>query len=272
MPSATLDGPSIAAQFRLDGRVALVTGGAGHLGSAASDVLAELGAHVLIASRDVESCERLASRLRSLHEGARVEAVQLDICDSGAVDELASSIGTRFGSLDILANFSWSGRKNSLESITRDDWDQDIEVSLTAAFWLVKLMLPVLSTPGGTVLNVASMYGLVAPDHRLYPSNELANPPSYGAAKAGVIQLTRYLSSFLSPQGIRANCLAPGAFPFPETLGENPEFARRLQEKVPLGRTGNPHEIKGAVALLCSDASTYMTGQVITVDGGWTMW
>jgi gluconate 5-dehydrogenase len=115
------------------------------------------------------------------------------------------------------------------------------------------------------------MYGYVAPDYRLYDGQELANPPSYGAAKAGVLQFTRYLSSFLAPYGIRANCLSPGAFPHPPTQA-NTAFMERLSGKNPLGRIGQPHELKGAVALLCSDAGSYMTGQNVCVDGGWAAW
>lgn len=265
--------PSLGELHDLSGRTALVTGGAGHLGLAASETLAELGARVIVASRDRDSCTAASAALREL-PGEHPDAVAwpLDITDRAAVEALARHIETEYGQLDVLANFSWSGRKNTLQSIDEADWDQDIEISLTSAFWLVKKMLPVLCSPGGVVLNVASMYGIVAPDHRLYPSDEFANPPSYGAAKAGVIQLTRYLASFLAPQGVRVNCLSPGPFPFEETLQASPEFRRRLEEKPPLGRVGRPQEIKGAVALLCTDASSYMTGQNVSVDGGWTAW
>jgi NAD(P)-dependent dehydrogenase (short-subunit alcohol dehydrogenase family) len=116
------------------------------------------------------------------------------------------------------------------------------------------------------------MYGHVAPNWRLYHNVPQANPPSYGAAKAGVIQLTKYLASFLSPDGIRVNCISPGPFPFPAVMDQYPEFIERLNAKNPMGRTGVPHEIKGAAALLCSDASSYMTGQNICVDGGWAIW
>ena len=124
----------------------------------------------------------------------------------------------------------------------------------------------------GVVLNIGSMYGHVAPDWRLYEDVPQANPPSYGAAKAGVIQFTKYLASFLAPHGIRVNCISPGPFPYEETAREHPEFVERLNAKSPLGRIGRPHEIKGAAALLCSDASSYMSGQNICVDGGWTIW
>lgn len=123
----------------------------------------------------------------------------------------------------------------------------------------------------GVILNIASMYGHVAPDYRIYPDLRYTNPPSYGAAKAGVIQLTKYMASFLSPYGIRVNALSPGPFPHPETQ-TNRRFLEQLQNRNPMRRIGVPEDLKGAVALLCSDAGSYMTGQNLCVDGGWTIW
>ncbi len=116
------------------------------------------------------------------------------------------------------------------------------------------------------------MYAHVAPDYRIYDGDEHVNPPSYGAAQAGVIQLTRYLASFLAPEGIRVNCISPGPFPFEETQKENPGFIKHLAGKNPMGRIGFPHELKGAAAFLCSDASSFITGQNLCVDGGWSVW
>ena len=116
------------------------------------------------------------------------------------------------------------------------------------------------------------MYGHVAPDWRIYDGVPQVNPPSYGAAKAGVIQLSKYLASFLGPDGIRVNCLSPGPFPFPEVINDHPSFIKRLEEKNPLGKIGTPDELKGAVALLCSGGSSFITGQNICVDGGWSVW
>ena len=134
------------------------------------------------------------------------------------------------------------------------------------------MLVPLLSRRKGNILNIASMYGHVAPDYRLYDGDRFANPPSYGAAKAGVIQLTKYLASFLSQHEIRVNCISPGPFPFETTQDESPEFIRRLSEKNPMNRIGNPHELKGAALLLCSNAGSYITGQNLRVDGGWSIW
>ena len=115
------------------------------------------------------------------------------------------------------------------------------------------------------------MYGHVAPDYRIYYGNKFANPPSYGVAKAGIIQFTKYLASFLSPHGIRVNAVSPGPFPHPP-VQKNTIFMEKLKSKNMLNRIGHPEDLKGVIALLCTDASSYMTGQNICVDGGWGAW
>ena len=256
----------------LDGRTALVSGGAGYLGTEMCRVLAELGANVVIASRDAAKCAGAAERLTGEARGpGRVVGRRLDVLDPDSIRDCLAAVTDDFGGLDILINNAWSGAKNSWESIDDAAWSYDIEMSLTSVFRMVKLAFPTLRDRRGVILNIASMYGHVAPDYRLYDGKEFANPPSYGAAKAGVLQFTRYLSSFLSPYGIRVNSLSPGAFPHPATQAHT-AFMERLAGKNPLNRIGRPHELKGAVALLCSDAGSYMTGQNVCVDGGWAAW
>lgn len=264
--------PSLKALFDLTGKVALITGGAGLLGSQRSAALAELGAIVVVASRDIRRCEEFVGDLQTRFPTSRAAALALDITNSSSVSAAIRDVIERFDRLDILVNCSWTGKKNTLESITLEDWEFDINVSLNGVFRMIKAALPELRKRKGVILNIASMYGVVAPDYRLYIGNGYANPPSYGAAKAAVIQFTKYLSSFLAPDGIRVNCISPGPFPYPKTQQEDPEFTSRLSAKNPLGRVGTPYEIKGAAALLCSDASSYITGQNILVDGGWTAW
>jgi gluconate 5-dehydrogenase len=226
-----------------------------------------------IASRDVDKCRRFIGGLERRYAGVKAEAFAVDITDPVSIQQLLSQVGDRTGgTLDVLVNSGWSGRKNSFESISDADWNYDIEVCLNGVFRTVKAAVPLLKQKRGNILTIASMYGHVAPDHRLYDGIKFVNPPSYGAAKAGVLQFTRYLASFLSPHGIRANCLSPGPFPFEVTQTENPDFIKRLSEKNPLGRIGRPHELKGAAALLCTDAGSYITGQNICVDGGWAIW
>jgi len=262
--------PLLSEMLSLKGRRALVVGGAGLLGSQISDVLAELGASVVVASRDAQKCQSFIEGLKARHPGDH-SALQIDMLDAASVRACVQAF-TDEGPMHILVNCAWSGAKNSLESIEEADWVYDIDMSLNGVFRVVKAALPALKETRGVILNIASMYGHVAPDHRLYDGKTYANPPSYGAAKAGVLQFTRYLASFLSPDGVRANCLSPGPFPYASTIADAPEFIDRLAAKNPLNRIGTPHEVKGAAALLCSDASSYMTGQNICVDGGWAAW
>lgn len=254
----------------LSGKTALVTGGAGLLGSQISEALAELGARVFVASRDQAKCQAFAATLSDRFGGDH-RGLRLDLMDAASVETCVEAVRAE-GPLDILVNCSWSGNKNTLESISEADWTYDIDMSLNGVFRMVKASIPSLKESRGVILNVASMYGHVAPDYRLYDGEKYANPPSYGAAKAGVLQFTRYLASFLSPDGIRVNALSPGPFPYPSTIADNPAFIERLAAKNPLNRIGTPHEVKGAAALLCSGASSYMTGQNICVDGGWAAW
>lgn len=258
--------------FSLQGKTALITGGAGYLGKEISFTLAELGANLIIASRDEQKCATLCEEIMCQGKHAiQATAIKLDVTDKDSVIHLFREISQSAEGLDILVNNAWSGNKNTLTSITDEEWDYDIDISLNSVFHCVKHALPLLRQKKGIILNIASMYGHVAPDYRLYEGTNFTNPPSYGAAKAGVIQLTKYLASFLAPDGIRVNCISPGPFPHPSTQ-KHDSFILRLNDRNPLNRVGQPHEIKGAVALLCSDASSYITGQNICVDGGWSIW
>lgn len=256
----------------LKGKTAIVTGGAGYLGTAISETLAELGANLILASRDLAKCQQRCAEIMELSGGTvKAVGIELDVLSKESVSAFFPRIHEHFSAVDILINNAWSGNKNSWESISDKDWEYDIEMSLTSVFRLTKTAFPDLQTTRGVILNIASMYGHIGPDYRIYDGKEFANPPSYGAAKAGVIQFTKYLASFLSPHGIRVNALSPGAFPHPATQ-KHESFMQQLGSKNPMNRIGQPDELKGAVALLCSNAGSYITGQNLCVDGGWAIW
>lgn len=254
----------------LKGKTAIVTGGAGYLGSAISETLAELGANLVLASRDQQKCARKCEEIEKT-SGVGAVGLHLDVLSKESVSQFLADVHGHFPAIDILINNAWSGNKNSWESITDEDWNYDINMSLNSVFRLTKAFFPDLQKTRGVILNIASMYGHIGPDYRIYDGKEFANPPSYGAAKAGVIQFTKYLASFLSPHGIRVNALSPGAFPHPPTQ-KHEGFMQKLGSKNPMNRIGQPEELKGAVALLCSDAGSYITGQNLCVDGGWAIW
>jgi NAD(P)-dependent dehydrogenase (short-subunit alcohol dehydrogenase family) len=265
--------PRLAELFSLKGRSALVIGGSGLLGGQISYAFAELGAELIIASRNLERTGQFVETLKQQFPGLRAHALSVDITQPASIQALmARTSELTDAGLDVLVNSGWSGRKNTFESISDDDWNNDIEVCLNGVFRCVKAATPLLKARRGNILSIASMYGHVAPDYRMYDSEKFSNPPSYGAAKAGVIQLTKYLASFLSVHGIRANCISPGPFPFESTQKENPDFIARLAAKNPLNRIGQPHELKAAAAMLCSDAGSYITGQNVCIDGGWAVW
>jgi NAD(P)-dependent dehydrogenase (short-subunit alcohol dehydrogenase family) len=256
--------------FSLSGRSVLVIGGAGYLGEAICESYAELGANVIIASRNGEKCRELANRLQKQFGGEHL-GLDIDILNINSIISTLSEVKLKYGKLDVLVNNAWSGKKNSFDSISYSDWDYDINMCLNAVFYTIKEAVPMLKETKGVIINTASMYGHVAPDYRIYDGDKFANPPSYGAAKAGLIQLTKYLASFLSPHQIRVNAVSPGPFPFPQTLKDE-AFKSHLSGKTMIGRTGVPDDLKGTYALLASDASKYMTGQNICVDGGWAAW
>jgi NAD(P)-dependent dehydrogenase (short-subunit alcohol dehydrogenase family) len=256
--------------LNLKGKTAFISGGAGYLGSAMCETLAELGANLAIASRDLNKCENYAQRLTQKY-GTKNIGLKADITNISEVKRAYADTINALGSIDILINNAWAGNKNTFESISYEDWHYDVNICLNAVFYSVKEAFPYLKKSKGIILNIGSMYGHIAPDYRIYDGEQFANPPSYGAAKAAVLQLTQYLASFLSPHGIRVNAISPGPFPFPETQ-KHGEFMERLSSKNMMNRIGEPDDLKGAVALLCSDASKYMTGQNICVDGGWSKW
>jgi len=258
--------------FNLKGRVAVVTGGAGHLGTSMCEALTEFGANIVVASRNVKECERLAQQLASQHK-VRTMAVKLDTDSWKSVSACMKRIHSSMGSIDILINNAAYGKPISgIEAMSDNDWIRGVEGTLHGVFRCIKAVVPFMeSKKRGTIINISSIYGVVSPDPRIYGNSGYNNPPDYGAGKAGVIQFTKYLACQLGVKGIRVNAVSPGAFPN-KTVQTNRAFITNLRKKVPLGRIGQTDDLKGLIVLLASDASSYITGQNIIVDGGWTVW
>ncbi|HEY9688078.1 MAG TPA: SDR family oxidoreductase [Coleofasciculaceae cyanobacterium] len=263
-------------RFRLDSRVALVTGAAGHLGKALTESLCEAGARVALIGRNEKKLLELQARLQTQGHQARI--FSLDITDEQAVTGMLETIRGDWGRLDIIVNNAYSGGAATVQSDTVANFDSAYHLTVSTPFRLVQLALPLLeaagtANPGGAaIINIASMYGTVSPDPAIYGTSGQNNPPHYGAAKAGLLQLTRYLACHLAPANIRVNALSPGPFPNPAGLKDQEAFHRELCRKNPMGRTGKPEELGGAVVFLASDAASYITGANIPVDGGWTAW
>jgi NAD(P)-dependent dehydrogenase (short-subunit alcohol dehydrogenase family) len=261
--------------FRLDGRTALVTGAAGHIGRALCRAMAEAGARVLINGRDAARAEAFAAELA--RSGYDARAVPFDVMDTDAVHEMCAAHDAAGQPLDILINNAITMRPGGLDQASEQDFDSALRSSITAAFTLTRAALPCLQRAArqsghASVINVASMYGLVSPDPSVYGDSGLDSPPHYAAAKGGLVQLTRWMACHLADKRIRVNAIAPGAFPRQEFQERHPDLMARLTEKVPMKRLGQPDELRGAVLFLASDAASYVTGTTLPVDGGWTAW
>jgi NAD(P)-dependent dehydrogenase (short-subunit alcohol dehydrogenase family) len=276
MPDRQTSTADVLSQFRLDGRVAFLTGATGHLGQPMARVLAGAGAHVVLNARGQGALEDLATELTS--GGHQVSIACFDIADESEARSHVAKIAEKHGRLDVLVNNASSGRPGTIDSATPEDFHRAYGVNVVAAFQLLQLLTPLLketgkrTSGGASVINVASMYGSVSPDPSIYGTSGANNPPYYGSAKAGLIQLTRYAACHLASDRIRVNSISPGAFPAARFLERDPHFGDRLSARVPMRRIGNPHEVQGPLLFLASDASSYVTGANLAVDGGWTAW
>jgi NAD(P)-dependent dehydrogenase (short-subunit alcohol dehydrogenase family) len=274
MPQAAEAGSS--ALFRLDGRVAFLSGGGGWLGRSMAKALASAGAHVILNGRRKEPLEALAADITRLGSSASVAC--FDVTDESAAQTHLDQMARDYGHLHVLVNNASGSRPGTLAGATQADFDQTYRVNVVAAFNILQRSLPLLKKAaqgcqgGASVINIASMYGTVSPNPSVYGDSGMDNPPSYGAAKAAMIQLTRYAACHLAAHRIRVNCISPGPFPTPQALERDPDFQRRLSEKVPMSRTGKPSELTGPLLFLASDAASYITGVNLAVDGGWTAW
>jgi len=260
-------------KFSLKGKTALVTGAVGYLGSAMSAALADAGAHVILNVRSVARGEPLLRTIEA--RGGSAELLELDVSDEVAVQDYFAHNG--LSALHVLVNNAYKGMGGTIETSTADDYLASYQVSLVAAHNMLKCALPALrcavqQTGDASVINVASMYGCVSPDHRVYESPAGTNPPFYGATKAALIQWSRYAACEFGLEGIRVNAISPGPFPSSFVQESAPEFVSKLASKVPMGRIGQACEIAGPVLFLASAASSFVNGVNLSVDGGWTAW
>ena len=258
----------------LQGRVALITGGAGHLGSVMCEALAELRAAIVVLDLAQEACDAGAMRV-SKRYGVETLSLAIDLANESAVRSAPETILERFGRLDILVNCAALVGTSQLEGWTTpfpeqrsEAWREALEINLTAPFFLVQTCAKALAESGhGSVINVGSIYGIVGPDMRLYEDTTMGNPAAYAASKAGLLQLTRWLATVLAPK-VRVNAISLGGV----ERGQPSAFQRRYIDRTPLKRMATEEDVKGAVAYLASDLSAYVTGQNLLVDGGWTSW
>jgi len=264
---------SLRDMMDISGHVALVTGGAGHLGLAFCEALAELGAQVCVI--DI-AADRAAERANYIRErfSVKTSAIAADITLETEVERAIRELLVSHGRLDILVNNAAYAPRNlkpdglSLDQQSVAQWEAQLAIILNGTFLMARACVPHLTVhQRGVIINISSIYGLVGPDPSLYEGLAMSNAAYYAAGKGGIVQLTRYLATLLAPS-IRVNCIAPGGI-----WRNQPEaFHQRYKDRTPLGRMAVEEDLKGALAYLASDLSAYMTGQVLAVDGGWTAW
>jgi len=271
--------PSVLDSFRLDGRCAVVTGGAGLLGREFVRTLSEAGARTVVADIDVEGARRAVSEAGG---GDGLVPHQVDVTSPASVAALFDETRKRFGRVDVLVNCAALDPKfdvgqanrhqDSFEDFPLEAWSQALSVNLTGMFLCCQAAGRAMSSQGrGSIINLCSTYGLVGPDQRIYQrAGEPARykPVYYSVTKAGVLGLTRYLATYYAGTNIRANALTPGGI----YHQQDDDFVRSYSSRAVLGRMARRDEMNGALLFLASDASSYMTGANLVVDGGWTAW
>ncbi len=270
----------LAKLFDLNGRVAIVTGGAGLLGFEFSQTLAQAGAGVWVADLDIDAAQQKASEIRG--QRGEATAAHLDVTSLESVQNLVTTVLAQSGRIDILINsaaldpkfdpHSCASHSGAFEDYPLDLWQQALDVNLTGAMLCCQAVSqPMLAQGSGVIINIASIYGLAAPDQRLYQSK--GKPPQfkpayYTVTKAGILGLTKYLAAYYAGKNIRVNAITPGGV----FNNHEEDFVQRYSARAVIGRMAEKDEMNGALLFLASDASQYMTGANVVVDGGWTTW
>jgi len=255
--------------FSLKNKNVILTGGCGNLGRVMAKHLLDFGANLFVVDVIDTPLPELCGS---------VQYIKCDLSNTDSIRSMFERVDEA-GGVDVLINNAAYGggaggkkmTKTRMEDFDDETWAYGLDGTVGVTFRCIREAIPFFQkNGGGSIVNIASMYGIVAPDHSIYGDTGSNSPVTYGAGKAGVVQLTKYSASYLAKDGVRVNSITPG--PFPPVSRTDPDFLKILQKKTMLGRTGNPDELAGALILLCSDASSFMTGTNIVVDGGWTAW
>ena len=271
---------SYKSDFDLTGKTALVTGACGILGAHFCMALAEAGASVALVDIEGDAAREAAIAIARAH-GGRAIGYGCDVSNEKSVSDIVRQIAHDFGRIDVLHNNA-AAKSSDLdaffapfEEYSLNQWREIMSVNLDGVFLMAQAVgrQMIAQGTGGSIVQTSSIYGLVGPDLRIYEGSsylgrKINTPAVYAASKAGILGLTRYLATYWAGSNIRVNAIAPGG----AESGQNGEFKNRYSQRVPLGRMARPSEIAGALLFLASDASSYVTGQTIVVDGGLTAW
>jgi NAD(P)-dependent dehydrogenase (short-subunit alcohol dehydrogenase family) len=248
--------------FSLKGRRALITGGHMGLGITMARALAQAGADVALASRTLDACQRAATDL-SAATGCTAKAFKVDVASAASVAQLAADVARDFGPIDILVNNAGINRRGAIEDLSEEDFDAVMATNVKGVFLVCRAFMPQMRERGwGRVVNLASILGTVGMGQRV----------PYASSKAAVANMTRVLGLEFATTGVTCNAIAPGPFAteMNRSLLDDPVKYKAFVEKIPMGRWGELHELTGAVVFLASDASSFVTGSIVHVDGGWT--
>lgn len=259
--------------FDLSGRVVVLTGAAGLLGSQYADGLSQAGANVVLIDKDVSMCKNLEKQLRKKYH-IEYLSLKVDISNKKSVKGAISKIMKKFQRIDVLINnavFPETKKERSIpfEEFPLNVWEKIISVNITGTFLCCQQVGQIMKKQkNGVIINVSSIYGLVGADQRIYEKSGLNSTIAYAVTKSSILNLTRYLASYWSKQGIRVNTLSLGGV----KNNQKSDFLKKYSYRTMLGRMANKDEYVGAMLFLASDASSYMNGGNLVVDGGWTAW
>jgi NAD(P)-dependent dehydrogenase (short-subunit alcohol dehydrogenase family) len=252
--------------FDIRDRVAIITGAGSGLGVTFAEGLAEAGAKVVCTGRRLENIEKTATRIREA--GYEAIAIQADVADEESVQAMVRETIDRYGKIDILVNNAGVANVGPPEDVALSDWKHVVDVNLTGVFLCAQVVARemIKAGNGGSIINIASILGAGA--------SEPSAATAYAATKGGVVNLTRDLAVHWAPYNIRVNAIGPAYFPSEMTAGlmDMPEVVKEIESRTPAGRMGRPDELKGPAVFLASDAASYVTGDILYVDGGWTAW
>ena len=258
--------------FNLKDRTIIITGGAGLLGSAFSNACAEYGANVVIVDIDEKNANKLIGQIKKETKNSNIVFQYCDITNVSDIQNLIDGTLNKFGKIDALVNNAYPRNKNygrKFEDVSYEDFCENVNMHLGGYFLITKEISKIMMKQDyGNIVNVASIYGFSAPKFEIYEGTSMTMPVEYAAIKGGLINLTKYLASYLGKYNIRANAISPGG-----VFNNQPEsFVKKYSKKVVLGkRMANTDDIVGVLVFLLSDASKYITGQNIVVDGGWSL-
>ncbi len=257
--------------FELDNKKIVFFGAVGYLATPIIWQMAELGADLLLADLNVARAHEIALEMSRKYPEQKFASAYVDSGDYKSIEACFALIRDSFGKLDVMVSGISAASNLTVEEFSPELMNQTFTAHLTGSFLLARNSAA-LMPDGGSMVIFSSMYGQVAPDPAVYHAPMKPNPIDYGMAKAGLDQMIRYLAVHWGPRNIRVNGVSPGPFPNPDKYPDDRDFIDRLAGKVPLRRVGRQNEMAGAVIYLASDASSFNTGQIINVDGGWTAW